>query len=142
MCPCKSTSAPLSLFPSPAPPPQWHCPLHFPFQSNGLSVLFTSWIKVFDPALVFPSWFFKHFSGNCGSCWAIGTGGSLADRLCIASNASKVRSTVKAPLSILCLPKHDTCCYLMFPFSRRFWKVALPTKRSSAVIRFLQTKHA
>ena len=31
----------------------------------------------------------KYFAGQCGSCWAFGTGGSLADRLCIASNASK-----------------------------------------------------
>jgi hypothetical protein len=29
-------------------------------------------------------------TGQCGSCWAFGTGGSFADRLCIASNASKV----------------------------------------------------
>jgi len=49
------------------------------------------------------------FSGNCGSCWAIGTGGSLADRLCIASNASNVRPTLTALLSILCLQtKHGT----------------------------------
>jgi hypothetical protein len=29
-------------------------------------------------------------TGQCGSCWAFGTGGSFADRLCIASNGSKV----------------------------------------------------
>ena len=82
------------------------------------------------------------FSGNCGSCWAIGTGASLADRLCIASNASKVWLTLNAPLSILSVPKQDTFRYLMFPFLRRFSRVALPTKRSSAVTRFLPTKHA
>ena len=62
-------------------------------------------------ACVCVKFFSNTFSGNCGSCWAIGTGGSLADRLCIASNASNVRLTLNAPLSILCLQtKHGTCC--------------------------------
>ena len=81
---------------------------------------FTSWIKVLDTARVFVSMsdgFSNTFSGNCGSCWAIGTGGSLADRLCIASNASMVRSVLIVSLSIACLPKLGTCTALIYvPF--------------------------
>ena len=69
--------------------------------NNGRNALLTSRIKVHwtcsartrcDVTVTLAA------AGQCGSCWAFGTGGSFADRLCIASNASKVWPNLKAPL--------------------------------------------
>jgi hypothetical protein len=43
-------------------------------------------------------WLTSDVAGQCGSCWAFGTGGSFADRLCIASNASKVAAPASLAL--------------------------------------------
>ena len=79
------------------------CPLPFPFMNNGLSVAFSFQTKVHTdtPHNFQMRRYVMRISGQCGSCWAFGTGGSLADRLCIASNASKVRHTLPTRMQFL-----------------------------------------
>ncbi len=73
-------------------------------------------------------------SGQCGSCWAFGTGGSFADRLCIASNASKVRCTLPASAVPARDPRSPPIAYTCFlSLAFRFSRMAHLTKRSSPV---------